>query len=415
MKKLQNISFIVNTSRKGDLMVKFKPQQVKAIYTGSQTTKYLANKYNVSRRCIYNIRYDKTYKSITQSLEKGYYPKNKNFTPSQVKDIYESSLSTLEMACKYHTNINNIYSIRQGRTYKEITHHLSQGDYEKYNASHLTDAQVIDIYTSNETHKTMAQKYQVNRQLIYNIRSNQRYQRLTKNLKKGSYKYSPQHKISDSVVRHIYTSPQSTKEIVKETGVHQPLVSAIRSNRRYTHVTQHLKQPEYKNRPKRLNDDVVKDIYTSVEPSLVMAQKYNISPTRVYLIRSHYSHRKITRYLKQPTYQTGHAKSHEHLSEEDVKNIFFASDTLRNIAQKYDISEDTVSRIKYKKTYRDVTQDLTHTKDSLKGRRLPKEAIMTIYNTRQKAREIARLYHRDERFIRNVQNGKMYNYITKHH
>lgn len=99
--------------------------------------------------------------------------------------------------------------------------------------SKLTEAQVLEIFKSDDNHYKIAAKYGVGRSLVDRIKNGKLWSSLTgKKYEKEGVK-----KLSKKIVLAIFNHKANQKDIAELYGTKQPIVSAIKTGRTYSHIT----------------------------------------------------------------------------------------------------------------------------------------------------------------------------------
>ena len=158
-------------------------KQVIDIYTSDESRLYMAEKYNISKHNVSNIRGDNTWTHITKNLTKGKYKNDRLLSEDTVKDIFLSTLSNKEISEKYNIDKAIISNIKNGKSYRNITKNINEGEIKVKKKSKLTEEDVKRIYMSNKTCKELAGIYNMSESGIYFIKSDRTYTKITKELK----------------------------------------------------------------------------------------------------------------------------------------------------------------------------------------------------------------------------------------
>lgn len=163
-------------------MNKLKPKDIKEIYTSTDSQKNLSKRYGVSICMISKILNGHIHKQHTAKLEK---PIRKNYmaegysSDEVVKDIYMSNDSVKSLAEKYSVNTVTIYRIQHDINYTDITKDLDR-DYEKYKRIDRLD--IIDIYLDERSVKEISKEYGIKPENISNIKNKKTYRNITREL-----------------------------------------------------------------------------------------------------------------------------------------------------------------------------------------------------------------------------------------
>ena len=158
-------------------------KQVIDIYTSDESRECMAEKYNISKHNVSNIRGDNTWTHITKNLTKGKYKNDRLLSEDIIKDIFLSTLSNKEISEKYNIDKAIISNIKNGKSYRNITKNINEGEIKVKKKSKLTEEDVKRIYMSNKTCKELAGIYNMSESGIYLIKSDRTHTKITKELK----------------------------------------------------------------------------------------------------------------------------------------------------------------------------------------------------------------------------------------
>lgn len=169
---------------------------------------------------------------------------------------------------------------------------------EKQSIAILNDKQVIDIYTSNKSRIHMSKKYNVSKHTISNIRGDNTWTHVTKNLIKGNYKNDKF--LSEDTVKGIFISDLSNKEISEKYNIDRAIVSNIKNGKSYRNITKNMNKGKVEvNKKSKLTEEDVKHIYLSNKTCKELAREYNMSESGIYFIKSNRNYTKITKELRE--------------------------------------------------------------------------------------------------------------------
>lgn len=158
-------------------------KQVINIYTSDESRLYMAEKYNISKHHVSNIRGDNAWTHITKNLTKGNYKNDRLLSEDIIKSIFISNLTNKEISEKYNIDKAIVSKIKNGKSYRNITKNISKGEIKVKKKSKLTEEDVKYIYMSNKTCKELAKIYNMSESGIYFIKSDRNYTKITKELK----------------------------------------------------------------------------------------------------------------------------------------------------------------------------------------------------------------------------------------
>lgn len=168
---------------------------------------------------------------------------------------------------------------------------------EEQGKSILKNEQVIDIYTSNKSRLYMSKKYNVSKHTISHIRGDNTWTHVTKNLVKGNYKND--NFLSDDIIKDIFISTLSNKEISEKYNIDRAIVSNIKNGKSYRNITKNINNGKVKAKKKsKLTEEDVRYIYMSYKTCKELADIYNMSESGIYFIKSGRNYTKITKELR---------------------------------------------------------------------------------------------------------------------
>ena len=159
--------------RKGEdsFVAKLKNDQVLNIFNSSMTCVEIGNKYGIDDSTVSNIRTGKRWSHITgKKYEKTI------LNADKIIEIYKSKDPTYILAEKFNVDKTTITSIRCGENFSNITGgvHIVK--------KRLTIKEIIDIFNSNEPIRILAKKYSVHFTSIKRIKKGTSHSSVTKNL-----------------------------------------------------------------------------------------------------------------------------------------------------------------------------------------------------------------------------------------
>lgn len=158
--------------------------------------------------------------------------------PNDIKEIYTSTDSQKNLSKKYGVSICMISKILNGHIHKQHTAKLEKPNRKHYMMEgYLSNEEVKDIYMSNDSVKNLAEKYNVNTVTIYRIQHDINYTDVTKDLERSYKKYK---RIDRLDIIDIYLDERSVKEISKEYGIKPENISNIKNKKTYRNITREL-------------------------------------------------------------------------------------------------------------------------------------------------------------------------------
>lgn len=216
-------------------------KQVIDIYMSYDTHANLSKKYNVSQSNIYDIRNGNIWTKTTSELNNDTQRKWLKYgirgqTIESVKEIYTSEGMYKDIAKRFNTSVNTISKIKNDEICKVFTADLTPHK----NKALINSEDAKKIYTSNETFKELADKYNVSTNYIENIKNGHSFKEFTRGLDKGDS--TRRRKITHDEIIYIYTSRKSVLELSKEMDIKKSTVNAIKTQQNHKKITENLKK-----------------------------------------------------------------------------------------------------------------------------------------------------------------------------
>lgn len=159
----------------------------------------------------------------------------------------------------------------------------------------------------------------------------------------------------------------------------------------------------------KLKPKDIKEIYTSTDSQKNLSKKYGVSICMISKILNGHIHKQHTAKLEKPDRK--HYMMEGYLSNEEVKDIYMSNDSVKNLAEKYNVNTVTIYRIQHDINYTDVTKDLERGHEKYK--RIDKLDIVDIYLDERSVKEISKEYGIKPENISNIKNKKTYRNITR--
>lgn len=106
--------------------------------------------------------------------ENGFFDGNLKLNPKQIKEIYHSDLSPLELCDKYRVSYQTIYSIRSAKRKRHFDSQLKS----KTNI-YVPEDIVKEIFISTESTSDIINKFNVNYHLVWRIKTKRSYSSIT--------------------------------------------------------------------------------------------------------------------------------------------------------------------------------------------------------------------------------------------
>ena len=106
---------------------------------------------------------------------------------------------------------------------------------------------------------------------------------------------NPKSKLSEQDVLYIYNSTESIKSLCGKFGIGSSQINLIRNNRSWQHITNGL--PKKSGHGRRLSKEDVVDVFYSKENRKVISEKYGINKDQVWKIKTKQAWKEITKDL----------------------------------------------------------------------------------------------------------------------
>ena len=153
-------------------------------------------------------------------------------------------------------------------------------------------------------------------------------------------------KLNEQQVLDIYYSCESTKSLSKKFNVGTAQIICIKRKKSYKNIVNNLTDPPGicttgKKTRVLLSDDQIKSIYLESNDYLYFNKKYGVSRKTIKSIKEGRVYKRITENLGDP----GHYKKYK-LSSADIKEIYFSELTLEELSAKFSVHIETIRNIK---------------------------------------------------------------------
>lgn len=99
---------------------RFSSAEIADVLLRDDPTSAVAKRYGVSFETIRSIRVGISYKHLCPEIPRWSFSGNRKLSPAQVKEIYESDESLGTLARRYSVSRRTIFDIRKNRTYREV-------------------------------------------------------------------------------------------------------------------------------------------------------------------------------------------------------------------------------------------------------------------------------------------------------
>lgn len=153
-------------------------------------------------------------------------------------------------------------------------------------------------------------------------------------------------KLNEQQVLDIYYSCESIKSLSEKFSIGTAQIICIKRKRSYKNIVNTLTDPPGicttgKKTRVLLSDDQIKSIYLESNDYLYFNKKYGVSRKTIKSIKEGRIYKKITENLGDP----GHYKKYK-LSSADIKEIYFSKLTLEELSAKFSVHIETIRNIK---------------------------------------------------------------------
>ena len=293
---------------------KLNPEQVLQIYYSKIDKKLLSNHFNITISLINLIKAKSNWKSVINDYENG--TSNYSLIPLEVQDLKDNRTSKLITQKKpiehreihgyenYEATINgDIYSKFSNKYLKQIKNKNG------YQTLELKNKTVFIHYLITSTYSDYIFKPD-KQNLIINHKDCNKTNNSVENLEWVTYAENSQHSIKSGTNTIIFFY-------------------------------------------KKLTENQIKEIYFEDGSIEKLADKYKINIAVISVIRKQNS------YLNAINLYKNHDLNFR-LSEENIKNIFFMKGSISEISKKFNVSRQTISRIKNRENYKYITNFLVN-------------------------------------------------------
>jgi len=169
---------------------KFTDEEIREVYTSTETSSELAKRLNVTKVTINTIRSRKEWSKVTEGLEINIPTGSERtreasaiLTKEQVREVYLAKDTLANLAKQYGTDTTTISKIKCGINWKDVTESLGEaGSSEHPFKAKLQKDTVKEIYLSKETSKVLAIRYGITPRSINQIRSKETWKTFTDTL-----------------------------------------------------------------------------------------------------------------------------------------------------------------------------------------------------------------------------------------
>lgn len=167
---------------------------------------------------------------------------------------------------------------------------------------------------------------------------------------------------------------------------------------------------------RKLTDEEIIEIYTSDRPTEYFVDKYSITKQTVNTIRNRTNWAEVTEGLVcgVPDGKERTRESFAILTKEQVKEIYLAEDTLRNLAKKFGTEITTISKIKCGINWQDVTAPLGKAGSSQHPfkAKLTKEDVAYIYTSKESSKDLAIAFNLSSRSVNQIRSKETWKTFT---
>lgn len=167
---------------------------------------------------------------------------------------------------------------------------------------------------------------------------------------------------------------------------------------------------------KGLSREAVTDIYSSGKTSLELANLYNVTTNCINAIRAGKSWSNITDNLESvvPNGLIRRRTMRTTLTEQDVIDLYYSTETLTDLAKQYNTDASSISKIKNKKSWLDVTKGLgvagrSTTKHKAK---LDETIVAKIYTSKESSQVLAKLFSITSRTVQQIRTKETWKVFT---
>ena len=231
-----------------------------AIWETNENSFVLAELFQVPQKLVDLIKCGKYGSKFTKDLVKSKKPANnqRKLTEEQLLEIYNSKESTKVLAQRYQVAGGTIRNVRSGRTFKQFNHipkALPTNEVKIFGEHNgqavLIESQVKEIIQLFPTHSNakLAELYAVSVECISSIRKGQSWIYLTGGIKSPrsngmASHWHPKRKLTAEAAADIRSSTASNKELAARYGVLPRTIKKVRDGLAWKEVNKMFSQPQ---------------------------------------------------------------------------------------------------------------------------------------------------------------------------
>lgn len=154
----------------------------------------------------------------------------------------------------------------------------------------------------------------------------------------------------------------------------------------------------------KLSTQDVLDIFDSPESTEMLALAYDVSTNTIRSIKRRRSHRHITTQIET---SAGKSRGNRHiLDDQTVRRIYHFSGTIKELKNTFGVSKSVANNIKFRYTYREVTEGINGAPGELKLHKLSWDDVCSIRAVTVPSDVVALMYGVSVGTINNIRNGR---------
>jgi hypothetical protein len=154
----------------------------------------------------------------------------------------------------------------------------------------------------------------------------------------------------------------------------------------------------------KLTTQEILDIFFAPESTAILAAVFGVSENTVRSIKRRRSHANITGQL---SFFPGKAKSNRHiLDDTTVCEIYQFSGSIKQLKKRFGISKAVANNIKFRYTYREVTESINELPGEIKLHKLSWDDVCTIRASNVETEVLAEIFNVSKSTINNIRSGR---------
>lgn len=157
----------------------------------------------------------------------------------------------------------------------------------------------------------------------------------------------------------------------------------------------------------KLTPSQILEIYQSVEPHKIIAERFKMSTSNVSAIQTGRTWQEITEGYKPPK------RDYLKLTPARALEIYKSKEPLKKLAKRFEVTSCTISSIKTKRIWREATKG--HGKPGITHRKLSRLQIVKIYKSIEPPKKIAKRFRIHTSTVSAIKTGRVWREVTERH